>query len=72
MPLSTPGEGASIMHLSSIVFAVAQSADEGLLDGILESAPTDPASIFALLLIVGVAGAVIWFGRPRGGGGNQP
>jgi len=29
--------------------------------------PTDPASIFVLALVVLVAGAVIWYGRPKGG-----
>ena len=54
--------------ITSAVLAL-QSAGEGI-DGnqILESLPRDPASIFALLLIVVGAGAVLWFGRPRGGG----
>lgn len=46
-----------------------QSADEGLTGSdIIQGLPRDPVSIFALLLIVVGAGAVLWFGRPRGGG----
>ena len=46
-----------------------QNGEAGI-DGnqILDSLPRDPASIFALLLIVVGAGAVLWFGRPRGSG----
>lgn len=45
-----------------------QSADEGLTaNEVLQGLPRDPVSIFALLLIVVGAGAVLWFGRPRGG-----
>ena len=48
-----------------------QSADEGLsASKILQGMPRDPVSIFALLLIVVGAGAVLWFGRPRGSGGG--
>lgn len=46
-----------------------QSADEGLTGSeIIQGLPRDPVSIFALLLIVVGAGAVLWFGRPRGSG----
>lgn len=47
--------------------------DEGLsFSDILDSIPTDPASLFTLLLFVGSVGLVIWFGRPKGGKGGKP
>ena len=50
-----------------------QSADGGLTGNeVLQSLPRDPASIFALILIVASAIAVLWFGRPRGGGTKTP
>ncbi len=50
-----------------------QSFDDGLTgNGVLQSLPRDPASIFALILIVASAIAVVWFGRPRGGGTKTP
>ena len=58
------------MYLSAIV-ALAQSADGGRLDSVVDTLPTDPASIFALLLILVASGAVLWFGRPRGGGDGK-
>lgn len=46
-----------------------QSADEGLTaNEIVQGLPRDPVSIFALMLIVVGAGAVLWYGRPRGSG----
>ncbi|MEX2470865.1 MAG: hypothetical protein WEA34_01700 [Gemmatimonadota bacterium] len=55
-------------YLLPVIVAL-QSADEGLtVNEILQGLPRDPVSIFALLLIVVGAGAVIWFGRPRGSG----
>ena len=58
----------TIQPFMSVAFAL-QSGEEGI-NGhqILQSLPRDPASIFALLLIVVGAGAVLWFGRPRGSG----
>ncbi|MEX2465559.1 MAG: hypothetical protein WD995_01530 [Gemmatimonadota bacterium] len=56
------------MNTLFFVSALIQSSNEGFsLGDVLASLPTDPASLFALLLIVGVAGAVMWFGRPKGG-----
>jgi hypothetical protein len=51
-----------------------QSAPEGglSLTELLAALPTDPASIFALLLFAGSVALVIWFGRPRGGKGGKP
>jgi len=48
--------------------ALLQSSEGLTADEIVRGLPTDPASIFALLLIVACAGAVLWFGRPKGGG----
>lgn len=51
------------------VSALFQDADGGQTsEGFLQSLPRDPASIFALLLIIVGAGAVMWFGRPKGNG----
>lgn len=50
-----------------------QSFDDGLTSNeVIQSLPRDPASIFALILIVASALAVLWFGRPRGGGTKTP
>lgn len=51
------------MHLHATYALFALQSGEG--GGI--PLPTDPASIFVLALVVFVAGAVIWFGRPKGG-----
>jgi len=59
------------MYPSSIFAALVQAEESGAVDSILQSLPSDPASIFALLLVLVVAGAVLWYGRPRGGGGTQ-
>jgi len=61
------------MNTLLFLSALLQDADgEGLsATKMFESLPHDPASIFALLLIVGAAGAVMWFGRPKGGGGTR-
>jgi hypothetical protein len=59
------------MNTLLFLSALLQSADDGLtVNEVVESLPRDPASIFALLLVVGTAGAVMWFGRPKGGGGT--
>jgi hypothetical protein len=51
----------------------AQAADDGLsLGEILSDLPTDPASIFTLLLAIGSVALVLWFGRPKGGKGGKP
>lgn len=55
-------------YLLSAIVAL-QSADEGLsANEIVQGLPRDPVSIFALMLIVVGAGAVLWYGRPRGSG----
>lgn len=50
------------------ILALQSGEESGLGARVVESLPRDPASIFALLLIVVCAGAVLWYGRPRGGG----
>jgi hypothetical protein len=57
----------------SSLLALLQNAEDGLsAREVFGSMPRDPASIFALLLIVTAAGAIMWFGRPKGGGGATP
>lgn len=57
------------MNTFYFLSALIQSTDDGFsASEIFGSLPRDPASIFALLLIVGLAGTVMWFGRPKGGG----
>jgi hypothetical protein len=46
-----------------------QAGDDGLtLSEILSSLPLDAASVFVLALTTVAIAAVIWYGRPRGGG----
>lgn len=43
---------------------VQSTADDGLtLAEMLSDLPTDPASVFTILLLVGSLGAVLWFGN---------
>lgn len=57
--------------LHALASAVQSTGDDGLIANILEDLPTDPASIFTLLLLVGCFGAVVWFGvRSNGKGGS--
>lgn len=59
------------MNTFLFLSALLQNADDGLsASEVVGSLPHDPASIFALLLVLGTASAVIWFGRPKGGGGT--
>lgn len=44
----------------------------GVLNLILASLPTDPASIFAILLLVGCAVLVFRYGMQKGDAGQQP
>ena len=59
---------STILLLSALLQNADQAASTGSVFGPL---PRDPASIFALLLIIGGAGAVMWYGRPKGGGGGS-
>jgi hypothetical protein len=59
----------STIYASLTALAVLQDAGQGLSGAeVVRSLPRDPASIFALALVVAGCCAVIWFGRPRGGG----
>jgi hypothetical protein len=53
--------------------AVFQSpADDGFsLRQIVSTLPTDPASVFVIVLLVAALAAVIWSGRGRKGKGGQ-
>ncbi len=55
------------LHLAAAVF---QDGSSDGLSGreVIESLPGDPASLFAFALVVGAMVAIIWFGRPGGGG----
>ena len=60
------------MNTYPFLSALLQNADDGLSTAeVVNTLPRDPASIFALLLVLTCAGAVIWFGRPKGGGGSH-
>jgi hypothetical protein len=49
----------------------AQAGDDGLsLAEIVDSLPTDPASIFVILLMAGFFGLILYFGIIRAGGGG--
>lgn len=62
-----------ISSLATTAVTLQSAADEGLsFSDVLESIPTDPASLFTLLLFVGSLGLVIWFGRSKGGKGDRP
>jgi len=56
------------MKTSAAILALLQTApDDGSAFGrILSNLPTDPASIFTLVLMIAAVAAVIWFGRPKG------
>lgn len=59
--------------MSTLLGIMAQvgSADEGLtFSELIDSLPTDPASIFVLALTVFVVAAVFWAGRPGRTGGK--
>lgn len=57
--------------LLSLCVLVQSTADEGLtFDEILSDIPTDPASVFTILLLVGSVGAVLWFGNRSNGKGD--
>lgn len=60
--------------LTAAVEPVAPPIDAGLtLAEILDDLPTDPASIFAIVLLLGFFGFMLWIGRGRPGGtGGTP
>lgn len=62
------------MFTSPSMAALARaSANDGLsFREIVESLPTDLASVVTLVLVLGSLALVIWAGRPRGGRGGRP
>jgi hypothetical protein len=63
--MSTP----EYLIASSVVVSLAQASDDGLtLSEIIDSLPTDPGSIFVILLMVGFFGLILYFGIIRAGG----
>lgn len=49
-----------------MITLLAVASTQSALQGLLDDPPTDPASIFALLLSFSLVGAVLWAGRgPR-------
>lgn len=58
-------------HLYTVLLAAQSTTDDGLtLRELAESLPSDPASIFALLLMTGSVVLVLWAGRGKKGGGG--
>ncbi len=60
--------------MSTLVPALAAiQASEGgsLLGTMIDAIPTDPASLFVLVLVVGITGVVIFYGT-RGGNNEGP
>lgn len=48
-----------------------QAADNGLtIAEVIADLPKDPASIFAICLLLGSMALVLWAGRPKGKGGR--
>lgn len=56
------------MKTFATIVALIQAAPEGgsAFSRVLARLPSDPASIATLLLLVGAAGLVVWFGRSKG------
>lgn len=55
------------MSISPVLLSVVQSApQDGVLDSILQSLPTDPAALFALGLCAAAVVAVVIAGRDKG------
>jgi hypothetical protein len=63
----------TIWSLATTAATLQATADDGLtFSEMLDSIPTDPASLFTILLLLASVGLVIWFGRPKGGKGDKP
>ncbi len=59
-----------MLTLVSLV-AAAQSVDGGLtFREVVADLPTDPASVFVVLLLLGCTALVVWSGRGKGKGGT--
>ncbi len=37
--------------------------EESVWSAVVDDLPTDPASLFVLFVLVGVTGAILWYGR---------
>jgi hypothetical protein len=65
------GVGA-LMSVSYAFALLLQSSEDGLTwQEIVDSIPTDPASVFAIVLVLACVSLVVWFGRPGGGNGRK-
>lgn len=51
------------MHYLLTMGALFQSEEGLTLAEVLDEIPTDPASVFTILLLFGSLGAVFWFGK---------
>ena len=61
------------MTYTTLAALAQSSADDGLsLRDVVAALPTDPASLFTLVLLVVSVALVIWFGRSKGGKGGKP
>lgn len=61
------------MNILSSLAAAVQAPNGGFsFRKVLSELPTDPASLFTILLMLGSIGLVVWFGRPKGGSGGKP
>ncbi len=57
---------------ASLILAVQSGSDDGLtFSEMIEQIPTDPATIFTVLLLAGCAALVVWTGRGKGGRGGS-
>lgn len=74
MTLSAPRGEDSYMSALTILTVLAQStSDDGItLREIVSQLPSDPASVFTILFLLGSLGLVLWFGGRSGGGGHHP
>ena len=59
------------MHAFHLFVSVAQATppDDGLtISKMIDSVPTEPVALFTYALLVVSFAAILWAGRPRGGG----
>jgi hypothetical protein len=65
--LSLLNSSLSMLSLTLSSLPIRQADDAGLtVDEVVESVPTDPASILVLALLLAFAGAVIYYGTRSG------
>ena len=61
-----------VSSLANTAAILQAAAEDGItLADVQESIPTDPASVFTILLLVASLGLVLWFGRPKSGKGGK-